>query len=63
MLTFKNSDSYTPGALALSILAGWTAAPYQPQHRALEAEAAELADVQERDAAARNAFQRRSSNG
>jgi hypothetical protein len=38
---------------ALMILAGW-----EPSHRALEAEAAALADVQERDAAARNTFAR-----
>jgi hypothetical protein len=38
---------------ALLMLAGWV-----PHHRSLEAEAAELNDVQERDAAARNAFQR-----
>jgi|tagenome__1003787_1003787.scaffolds.fasta_scaffold19035350_2 hypothetical protein len=36
---------------ALLALTGW-----QPQHRALEAEAAELADVMERDAAARQTF-------
>jgi hypothetical protein len=35
------------------ILAGW-----EPSHRALEAEAAELLDVQERDAAARQTFSR-----
>jgi hypothetical protein len=38
---------------ALQALAGW-----QPHHHSLTAAAAELADVQERDAAARNAFAR-----
>jgi hypothetical protein len=39
---------------ALSIMAGW-----QPSHHAIEAAAAELADVLEREAAARAAFARR----
>lgn len=38
---------------ALQALAGW-----QPQHRSLEAEAAEMAGVQERDNAARVTFSR-----
>jgi hypothetical protein len=38
---------------ALLMLAGW-----KPNHHSLEAEAAALNDVQERDAAARNAFSR-----
>ena len=38
---------------ALQALAGW-----QPQHRSLKAEAAEMADVQERDNAARVTFSR-----
>lgn len=41
---------------ALLALAGWL-----PKHRSLEAEAAELTDVQERDAAARVAFSRRAA--
>ena len=44
--------------MALSMLAGWTSA-----HRSLEAEAAELADLAERDNAARVAFQRRAGGG
>lgn len=39
---------------ALMILAGW-----EPSHRQLEAEAAELLDVQERDNAARQTFARK----
>jgi hypothetical protein len=42
--------------VALAVMAGWT-----PRHRAIEAEAAELADVLERDAAARAAFSRRAA--
>jgi len=38
-------------------MAGWT-----PYHRALEAEAVELADVQERDTAARIAFSRKAGS-
>lgn len=38
---------------ALQALAGW-----QPQHRSLESEAAELADITERDNAARVTFSR-----
>jgi hypothetical protein len=55
----KNTKPYTRGELALSILSGWTAAPYAPQHRAIEVEAAELADLVERDAAAHVTFSRR----
>jgi hypothetical protein len=61
MRTLKNRKTYTSGQIALSILAGWTDVPYPPQHHVWEAEAAELADVQERDAAARTAFQRRAN--
>jgi hypothetical protein len=50
---------YTPGQDALSILAGWTA----PHHHRVDAEAAELTDVQERDAAARSASARRAHHG
>lgn len=53
MRTLKNTQAYTRGAIAMSILAGWT-----PSHRSLEAEAAEMADVQERDSAARVTFAR-----
>jgi hypothetical protein len=41
----------------VSTMAGWT-----PYHRALEAEAVELADVQERDTAARIAFSRKAGS-
>jgi hypothetical protein len=57
MRTLKNRPLYTPGQQALS-MAGWT-----PSHRSLEAEAAELTDLAERNAAARAAFQQRASNG
>jgi hypothetical protein len=55
-----NTTINTPGAMALSMLAAWT-----PDHRSLEAEAAEMTDMAERDTAARVAFQRRGgrSNG
>ena len=52
MRTVKNNETYTAGQVALSILAGWTEAPYQPQHRSLDAEGVELEDIAERDAAA-----------
>ena len=47
MRTQKNSETY-PARVALSILAGWT-----PRHRGLEAGVAELANMAERDSAAR----------
>ena len=50
---------YIPGQDALSILAGWTA----PHYRRIDAEAAELTDVQERDAAAQDALARRTHHG
>ena len=53
MRTIVNTPEYR-GQDILSILAGW-----QPQHRSLEAEAAELGDMAERDTAARITFQRR----
>jgi hypothetical protein len=53
-----SSHSASPAAQrALSILGGWE--PQPPRHRALEAVSRELEDVQERDAAAREAFLRR----
>jgi hypothetical protein len=55
MRTLKNRPLYTAGQQALS-MAGWT-----PSHRSLEAEAAELADLAERDNAARIAFSRKGS--
>jgi hypothetical protein len=61
MRLVKNSEAY-PGHLALSILAGWSAAPYQPQHLSLEALAAEVEDIAERDAAARVAFSRKAGS-
>jgi hypothetical protein len=61
MRTLKNSETYTAGTLALAMMAGWIAST--PQRRALEALADEMADVQERDFAARVTFQRRASNG
>jgi hypothetical protein len=56
----QDTTTNTTGAMALSIMAGWT-----PSHRSLESEAAELADIAERDNAARVTFQRRGgrSNG
>jgi hypothetical protein len=54
----QNNSLYTAGHVALQTLAGWTA-PYQPKHHALEAEALELEDIRERDAAARAVFARR----
>lgn len=51
MRTLKNTQAYTRGAIAMSILAGWT-----PSHRSIEVEAAEMGDVQERDNAARVTF-------
>jgi hypothetical protein len=53
-----NTTINTPGAMALSMMAGWT-----PAHRSLEAEAAEMTDLAERDTAARVAFQRRAGGG
>lgn len=44
MRTNTNSNTNTTGHVELSILAGWT-----PCHRRLEADAAELADLVERD--------------
>jgi hypothetical protein len=41
--------------MALAVMAGWRSS--QPSHRALEAVAREIADVEERDAAARAAFE------
>jgi len=56
MHTPENTPSYR-GQDRLSIMAGW-----QPQHRSLEAEAAELVgDMAERDTAARVTFQRRAA--
>jgi hypothetical protein len=53
-----SSHTGSPSAhLALAVLAGWE--PQPPRHRALEAAAREWEDVQERDAAAREAFLRR----
>ena len=57
----QNNSLYTPGQLAVAILAGWTSAP--PCHRSLEAEAIELEDIVERDNAARVAFQRGARHG
>jgi hypothetical protein len=51
--TQKNSEIY-PARVALSILAGWTS-----RHRGLEAGAAGLASMAERDSAARIAFARK----
>ena len=58
MRTQQNSVPNTTGAMVLSMLAGCA-----PAHRSLEAEAAELADLAERDNAARVAFQRRAGGG
>lgn len=58
MRTNTNVQSHTPGVMALSMLAGWT-----PAHRSLEAEAAEMTDLAERDTAARVTFQRRAGGG
>jgi hypothetical protein len=55
MRTVQNTPSYH-GQEALAILAGW-----QPQHRSLEAEAAELLDLSKRDNAAHVTFARRSA--
>jgi hypothetical protein len=46
-----HASGSTNAQAALMILAGW-----QPSHRSLEAEAAELLDLQERDSAARQTF-------
>lgn len=57
MRTHGHHGTGSPDAqAALLMLAGWA-----PHHHSLEAEAAALSDVQERDAAARNAFQRSAS--
>ena len=56
--TTTNNQTDTTGKAILSMLAGWT-----PIHRSLEAEAAELADLAERDTAARVTFQRRTGGG
>lgn len=53
MRTTENTNSYH-GADALSIMAGW-----KSSHRSLEAEAAEVGDMAERDHAARTIFARR----
>lgn len=58
MPTLQNKNTNTTGAMALSMLAGWT-----PAHRSLEAEAAEMTDMAERDTAARVTFQRRAGGG
>jgi hypothetical protein len=58
MRTQKNVTTYQ-SEVALAIMAGWMASP--PQHRSLEAEALELEDLRERDAAARAAFARRAA--
>ena len=58
MRVLTNDTTHNTGKLALSMLAGW-----EPSHRSLEAEAAELADIAERDTAARVAFQRRAGEG
>jgi hypothetical protein len=55
----QNNSFYTSGQLALAILAGWTSTP--PCHRSLEALAAELEDLTERDAAARVTYARRAA--
>jgi|tagenome__1003787_1003787.scaffolds.fasta_scaffold14674611_1 hypothetical protein len=59
----RNDSTYTAGHVAMSILPGWSADPYQPQHRSLEALAAEVEDVVERDAAARATFARQVRHG
>lgn len=48
----KNNTIPTTGSMTLSMLGGWT-----PAHRSLEAGAAEMADMAERDTAACVAFQ------
>ena len=55
-MTHVETTNQYPGAVLLAMLAGWKSAP---KHRALEAEASELADLTERDHAARTAFARR----
>lgn len=54
MRVLTNSTTYTTGRLALSTVPGWS-----PSYRSLEAEAAEMTDMAERDNAARVVFQRR----
>jgi hypothetical protein len=54
MRVLTNNTTYTTSRLALSTVAGWPSS-----YRSLEAEAAEMADMAERDNAARVAFQRR----
>jgi len=55
MLHVENNHQYR-GQDILAILAGWA-----PKHRSLEAEAAELSDMTERDNAARATFSRRAA--
>jgi hypothetical protein len=54
----RNVTTYQ-SQIALAIMAGWVASP--PNHRSLEAMAAELEDLTERDLAARAAFQQRAA--
>lgn len=60
--TFENTPQYTAprpnGQQILQAMAGWEPTR-SPVHRALEAVAAEMVDLDERDHAARVAFQRR----
>jgi hypothetical protein len=63
MRTYRNDTVYTAGHVALQIMAGWSADPYQPWHRSLEVLAAEVEDIAERDAAARAAFSRQVRHG
>lgn len=52
----QSHTATTPAHAALAVMAGWS-----PQHRSLEAEAAELSDISERDTAARATFARRAA--
>lgn len=54
MRTNGNKQQNTTSDLAMSMLATW-----EPAHRSLEVEAAEMTDMAERDTAARVAFQHR----
>lgn len=54
----QDTQTHSTGTVALSMLARWT-----PRHHSLEAEAAELSDLAERDAAARTAFARKAIRG
>lgn len=55
MTHVQNTNTYR-GSEIMAIIAGW-----QPKHRSLETELAELSDMAERDAAARVAAERRGS--